>query len=70
MSKNLKIQTSDKIAKMAKKMLFSYFSNIRNLVFDQNSPVQPISESKGGTVSVPNGQRKSSCLIQDNKKRI
>ena len=33
-------------------MLLSYCSNIRNLVFDQSSPVQPISESRGGSTSV------------------
>ena len=32
--------------------LSSYFSNIRNLVFDQSSPVQPVSESRGGSLSV------------------
>ena len=33
-------------------MLSSYFSNIRNLVFDQSSPVQSVSESRGGTLSI------------------
>ena len=30
-------------------MLSSFFSDIRNLVFDQSSPVQPIQESRGGS---------------------
>ena len=29
-------------------MLFSYFCHLRRLVFDQSSPVNPISESRGG----------------------
>ena len=33
-------------------MLSSQFSNIRNLVFDQNSPVQPVSETRGDPLSV------------------
>ena len=44
-----------------------------NLVFDQSSPVQPVSEYRGGTLSVTKKKkkfeevRKSSCLIRDVK---
>ena len=31
-----------------KKKLFSYFCQLRRLVFDQSSPVQPVSDFKGG----------------------
>ena len=34
------------------KMLFPLFCKLRRLVFDQSSTVQPISESRGGTLSV------------------
>ena len=40
--------------------------NLRRLVFDQSSPVHPISESKGGTLSVTY-ERKSLCLLLDVK---
>ena len=33
-------------------MLFFQFCQLRRLVFDQSTPVQPISESRGGTLSV------------------
>ena len=33
-------------------MLLSQFSNIRRTQFDQSSPVHPVSESSGGTLSV------------------
>ena len=33
-------------------MLFSEFCQLRRLVFDQSSPVQPVSESRGGPLSV------------------
>ena len=33
-------------------MLFPKFCQLRRLVFDQSSPVQPVSESRGGTLSV------------------
>ena len=36
-------------------MLSSQFSNIRRTGFDQSSPVQPVSESRGGTLSVTDG---------------
>ena len=39
-------------------MLSSQFSHIRNLVFDQSSPVQPISEISGGTLSVTEEKKK------------
>ena len=49
---------------LSKKMLFSSFFNIRNIVFDQSSPVKPISESRGGPLSMTQeGGRKISCLI-------
>ena len=38
-------------------MLSSWFSNIRNTRFDQSSPVKPISESRGGSLSVTDGGR-------------
>ena len=38
--------------KKKKKMLFAQFCQLRRLVFDQSSPVQPISESRGGSLSV------------------
>ena len=41
-----------------KKMLSSQFSNIRRTRFDQSSPVQPASESRGGSTSVTDGQTK------------
>ena len=52
--------------KTAKKMLASYFSNIRRTRFDQSSPVQFVSESRAGSLSVREdggGRRKSLCLI-------
>ena len=39
-----------------KKMLSSYFSNIRRTRFDQSSPVHPVSESRGGTLRVTEEQ--------------
>ena len=57
--------------KKKNKMLSSQFSNIRRTQFDQSSPVHPVSESRGGPLSVTeedgrtDGRRKSSCLIQD-----
>ena len=54
--------------KRKKKMHSSQFSNIRRTRFDQSSPVQPVSESRGGSTSVTekkNEQRKSLCLIFD-----
>ena len=35
--------------------------------FDQSSPLHPVSESRGGTLSVTDGARKSLCLILDAK---
>ena len=35
-------------------MLSSKFSNIRNLAFDQSSPVQPVAELGGGPLSLTN----------------
>ena len=37
-------------------MLSSQFSNMRNTRFDQSSPVQPISESRGGSTNVTQGR--------------
>ena len=52
-----------------KKTLFSYFCHLRRLVFDQSSPVHPVSELRGGGYPERNGvrtkARKSSCLILD-----
>ena len=51
-------------------MLFSYFCHLRRLVFDQSSQVHPVSESRGGNLSVTDGEGsgevwKSLCLILD-----
>ena len=46
-------------------MLTSQFSNIRRTQFDQSSLVQPVSESRGGSLGVTDKGRKSSCLILD-----
>ena len=59
--------------KKKKKMLSSQFSNIRRTGFDQSSPVNPVSEYRGGPLSVTHehtyeGRRKSSCLILDYSK--
>ena len=40
-----------------KKMLSSQFSNIRRTRFDQSSPFQPVSESRGGSMSVTENKR-------------
>ena len=48
-----------------KKMLSSLFSNIRNLVFDQSSPVQPVAELGGGLLSVTEEEKK-----EEKKKEI
>ena len=48
-------------------MLFSWFCYLRRFVFDQSSPVHPVSESRGGTLSVTEKEgRKLLCLILDN----
>ena len=51
--KNLKksLQT-----KWRKKMLSSYFSNIRRMQFEQSSSVQPFAQSWGGPLSVKEQQ--------------
>ena len=36
-------------------MLFSYFCQLRRLVFDQSSLVQPVSEYRGGPLSMTDG---------------
>ena len=41
-----------KLQKKRKKMLSSKFSHIRRTQFNQTSPVQPVSESRGGSLSV------------------
>ena len=52
-------------------MLFSQFCQLRRLVFDQSSPVQPISDFRGGYPECDRGRRrmksgrKSLCLILD-----
>ena len=55
-----------------KKIQFSKFCPLRGSVFDQSSPVQPVSESRGCPLSVTHGrtngetdERKSLCLILD-----
>ena len=40
--------------KLPKKKLFSKFSQSRRIVFDQSSPVQPVSEFRGGPLSLTN----------------
>ena len=58
---------------LPKKMLISYFSNIRRTRFNQSSPVRPISESKGvpwAWQSLEVEGRKSACLILDVIKRV
>jgi hypothetical protein len=40
-----------------KQTLSTYFSNIRRTGFDQSSPVHPVTESRGGTLSVTHGGR-------------
>ena len=42
--------------KKKKKMLFSWFWQLRRLVFNQSSPVHPVSESRGGPLSVTDGR--------------
>ena len=45
---------------------YTQFSNIRRKRFHQSSPVQPVSEFRGGSTSVTENERKkSSCLILD-----
>ena len=39
-------------------MLLSYFANIRTTQFDHSSPVHPVSESNGVSLSVTDGQMK------------
>ena len=48
-------------------MLFSKFFNIRKTPFDQSSPVQPISESRGGGgYPVPDGGRRTKEILLSN----
>ena len=49
-------------AEKKKKMLSSQFSNIRRMGFDQSSPVQPVSESRGGSLSATDGRTKEILL--------
>ena len=42
--------------KIADKKVISYFGKIWNTQFDQGSPVNPVSEFKGGGLSVTHGQ--------------
>ena len=54
-----------------KKMQFSKFCQLMRLVFDQSSPVKPVSDFRGGGLNVAkdgrrmDGRRKSLCLIKD-----
>ena len=50
LKKNSKIQKCFFLAK--KKLCFPKFCQLRRLVFDQSSPVHPVSELRGGTLSV------------------
>ena len=45
-----------------KKNLSSYFSNIRRTQYDQSSPVQPVSESRGGSTSVTEKDKGYPCV--------
>ena len=49
-----------------KEMPCSQFCNFRNTVFDHKSPVQPISESRGGPLSVTEQQRCRTTLLHSN----
>ena len=46
-------------------MLSSQFSNIRRTGFDESSPVQPISEYRGGTLSVTDDGRRTEILVSN-----
>ena len=50
-------------------MLFPQFCQLRRSVFDQSSPVQPVSESRGGPLSVTEEQKKEIKKIRKNKKK-
>ena len=54
------MKLKEKKKKIAEKMLVSQFCQLRILFFDQNSPVQPIPESRGGPLSVTEGQSRKS----------
>ena len=47
-------------------MLSSYFSNIRRTRFDQSSPVQHVSESRGGSTSVTNKRTEKKEILVSN----
>ena len=38
-------------------MLLSYFCQLQRLVFDQSTPVHPVSDFRGGGLSVTDGER-------------
>ena len=48
-----------------KKMLLSYFCQFRRLVFNQRSPVHPVSESRGGSTSVTKSKEKTEILVSN-----
>ena len=53
---------------MPKKVLSNYFCQLRRLVFNHSSPVHPVSESRGGSLSVTDGEgRQSLRLILDDE---
>ena len=45
-------------------MLLSYFANIRTTKFAHSSPVHPVSESIGGSLSFTDGQMKKDKLAE------
>ena len=45
--------------KRKKKLIFSLFCQMSRLVLDQSSPIHPISESRGGPLSVTNEGRRT-----------
>ena len=64
---NKKYEEEESSQKKRKKRLSSYFSNITKTRFDESSPVQPLSESRGGTLSVTEdeGRTKESLCLKD-----
>ena len=46
-------------------MLFSQFCELRRFVFDQSSPVHPVSEFRGGPLSVTKYRRRTEILVSN-----
>ena len=65
-SKNLKCMKIF-LFRREKKMLLSQFCHLRRLVFNQSSPVHPVSESRGGGLSVKeeDGRRRTDILVSN-----